>query len=132
MKTGKIKQTIRLNATCNEVYDILMNTEKHQNLTRSKAKISTKEGGSFSTFDGYCTGKNIELIPGKKIVQEWHFKENEWPEDHFSVCTFQFTSIETGTQLVFEQTGIPSMHVDSLKKGWKEYYWEPMKQFLKH
>ena len=82
-------------------------------------------------FDGYCHGYNIELIEGKKIVQAWHFAEEGWPDDHFSTCTFLFEEAGNKTKLTFLQTDVPEHKVEALKGGWKEFYWEPMKAYLK-
>ena len=93
---------------------------------------STKVKGKFEIFNGYIHGYNIELAEGKKIVQAWHFAEEGWPDDHFSICTFLFEEIDGKTKMTFIQTGVPEEHVGSLKEGWKEYYWIPMKASLKN
>jgi activator of HSP90 ATPase len=131
MKTGRIRQTVTFHGLKPlQVYDLLMNAKKHSAFTGSKVTLSTKLNGKFRVFDGYCTGFNIDLKEGKKIVQGWHFKEEGWPEDHFSICTFLFAKAPNGTKLTFTQSGIPAHKVDSLKTGWKEFYWEPMKTYL--
>ena len=107
-----------------------MNPKAHSAFTGSEVTMSTKINGKFRVFDGYCSGYNIELVEGKKIVQAWHFEEEGWPEDHFSVCTFVFEKLGKKTKLSFTQTGVPEHKVDALKDGWKNYYWEPMKAFL--
>jgi activator of HSP90 ATPase len=131
METRQIEQTITFDATPEEVYDLIMNQEKHSAFTESEASISTELNGKFKVFEGYCHGYNIELIKGKKIVQAWHFDEDGWPDSHFSICTFIFESSGNGTKLSFLQTDIPAHKAESLAAGWKEYYWEPMKTYLK-
>lgn len=130
MKTGSIKQTVNFKATPMQVYELLMSAKIHSAFTGTHAEISKSAKGKFSTYDGYCTGYNIELTPGEKILQAWHFAEDGWPEDHFSVCTFLFEPTATGTKLKFEQTDIPGHKIKALTSGWKEYYWEPMKLYL--
>ncbi|MBX7124116.1 MAG: SRPBCC domain-containing protein [Cyclobacteriaceae bacterium] len=127
MKTRTLRQTASFTATPKEVYDLLMDSRKHGKLVGGKVTMSRKAGGKFNVFDGYCHGYNIQLVEGKKIVQAWHFAEDGWPEDHFSTCTFTFQKSATGTRLTFVQQGIPDHLVESLKGGWKQYYWEPMK-----
>jgi activator of HSP90 ATPase len=73
----------------------------------------------------------MELVEGKKIVQAWHFEEDGWPEDHFSICTFLFEEQDNKTKLTFLQTGVPVHKVESLKSGWKQFYWDAMKNMLK-
>jgi activator of HSP90 ATPase len=131
MRTKTIKQIATFEASPAEVYDLIMNSEKHAEFTDAEAKMSTAIDGKFEVFDGYCHGYNIELKNGEKIVQAWHFDEVDWPENHFSICTFTFEAFNDKTKLIFEQTGIPIGNFESLKKGWKEYYWDPMKAYLK-
>jgi activator of HSP90 ATPase len=132
MKTKSIRQTVTFNASPEAVYSLLMDQKKHSAITGSKVTMSTKVNGKFMVFDGYCHGFNIELIEGKKIVQAWHFAEDGWPDDHFSICTFQFEQADDKTKLKFLQTFIPENKVELLKEGWIEFYWDPMKHYLKN
>lgn len=129
MKTKTIKQTASFNASPEEIYEALMDSRQHSKFTGGKASISRKEGGNFSAYDGYCSGKNLELIPGKKIVQSW--RANEWEEGHYSKATFSLGKTKTGTRLTFTQSGVPVQHYEAIKKGWIDYYWTPMKQMFK-
>ena len=131
MKTKSIKQSVTFNATPEKVYHLIMDQKKHSDFTGTKVTMSSKVDGNFTVFDGYCHGHNIELVEGKKIVQAWHFAEDGWPDDHFSTCTFLFEQIDDKTKLTFTQTGVLEHKVESLKDGWKEFYWEPMKAYLK-
>jgi activator of HSP90 ATPase len=131
MKTTTIKQTATFAASPREIYHLIMDSKKHTAFTGSKATMSTKVNGKFSVFDGYCHGTNIELTEGKKIVQAWHFAEEGWPDDHYSLCTFLFEQVGDKTKLSFLQAGVPEDSVNSLKDGWKQFYWEPMKAYLK-
>jgi activator of HSP90 ATPase len=131
MKTKSIKHTATFNATPEKIYNLIMDEKKHSVFTGSKATIDSKPNGKFSVFDGYCHGYNIELIKGKMIVQAWHFDEDGWPDDHFSICNFEFEKDGDKTKLRFLQTNVPEHKVESLKEGWKEFYWDAIKKYLK-
>lgn len=131
MQSQSIQQSITFDASPEAVYDLIMDAKKHAAFTGSKVVMSSKVNGKFTMFDGYCHGYNMELIEGKKIVQAWYFAEDGWPDDHYSICTFLFEKKGNKTKLTFTQTNIPEHKVEALKKGWKEFYWEPMKAFLK-
>ncbi|MFZ1677073.1 MAG: SRPBCC domain-containing protein [Saprospiraceae bacterium] len=126
MKTKTIKQTVIFSTTPEKLYDMLMSSKTLSAIHHGKTTMNKRPKGKFTVFDGYCHGYNIELDPGKKIVQAWHFKEEGWPDDHFSICTFLLTPTSKGTKLTFTQTDVPSVTYDSLSEGWKEYYWEPI------
>jgi activator of HSP90 ATPase len=132
MKTKSIRQTVTFDALPEKIYSLMMDQKKHSAITGSKVIMSAKVNGRFKIFDGYCHGFNIELIEGKKIVQAWHFAEDGWPDNHFSICTFQLEQFGNKTKLKFLQTFVPEHKVDSLKEGWKTYYWDAIKEYLKN
>jgi activator of HSP90 ATPase len=132
MKTTTIKQSVTLPADPVEVYHLIMDKDKHAAFTGAKVIMSTEVNGKFDVFNGYCHGYNIELIEGKKIVQAWHFQEEGWPVDHFSTCTFLFEKVGDKTKIRFAQTGVPEESLEALKEGWKQYYWDAMKAYLRN
>ena len=131
MVTKSIKQTITFDAPALKVYDLIMDQKKHAAFTGTNVRMSKKVKGKFDVFDGYARGYNIELIEGEKIVQAWHFLEEGWPKDHYSICTFHFKPEGDKTLLTFTQHGVPEHKVEDLKSGWKQFYWNPMKAYLK-
>lgn len=128
METKVIKQTVDFTASPHEVYEALMDSAKHARFTGAAARISRKVGGSFTTYDGYSGGKNLELIPDEKIVQSW--RASDWPEGHYSETTFELKKTKTGTKLVFVQTGVPEKFYTDIAQGWIDFYWTPMKEML--
>ena len=123
-----IKQSVTIKAKPHDVYEALIDSKKHTQFTGSKAMISRKAGGKFSTFDGYAEGENLELVPDKKIVQSW--RAEDWPEGHYSKATFVLKEVAGGTQLIFTQSDVPEEFYDDISQGWKDYYWAPMKEML--
>lgn len=128
MKTKNLKQSVRFKAKPSEVYNALMDSKKHAKFSGSAAKISTKVGGKFTAYDGYIDGVNLELEEDKKIVQSWHAAS--WPEGHYSKVTYNLKPFEGGTKLLFFHTGIPESAYESIKSGWIEHYWNPIKEML--
>jgi activator of HSP90 ATPase len=130
MKTKNIVQTEHFNAKPSEIYNALMNSAKHSKFTGAPAEIDPTVGGSFTAHGGYITGKNLELIPGKKIVQSWHAEEENWPADYFSKTTYELKEDNGGTTLNFTHEGVPEEHAASIADGWITYYWEPLKEMV--
>ena len=130
IKTKTIKQSVLIKASPHEVYEAFMDSRKHSKFTESQAKISREIGGKFTIYEGDLEGKNLELIPDKKIVQSWRSNEEGWPKTHYSTITIELESVQSGTKLNFQQTGVPITSYESVKEGWDEYYWEPMKKML--
>jgi len=131
MKTGTIRQTVKLPGTPEEVYQALMTTKGHAAFTGAPAKISPRVGGSIMAWGGYIHGKNLKLVPGKRIVQSWMPSEESWPEGHYSRVTFVLSKSGSRTTLRFTHSGVPTDHVGHLSSGWKESYWQPLAKYLK-
>jgi len=67
-----IHQEIVIKASPKAVYNILLSSKKFSEMTGGrKAKISKDEGGKASLFGGAIQARNIELVPGKRVVQAW-------------------------------------------------------------
>ena len=130
MNTKTIEQTVTFNASTHDVYEALLDSDKHSRFTGAKATISRDVGGSFTAYDGYISGTNLELIPDTKIVQSWRGNDDGWPPGHHSTATFTLDNVDTGTRLTFVQSGVPEEAFDGINQGWQEHYWSKMKIFL--
>lgn len=128
MKTKTINQIVTFKASPNEVYSMLMDSEKHSEFTQSECRIGRSVGDKFTAYDGYIEGKNLQLVPGRKIMQEW--RSSDWPEGHYSKVTFEFTAKGKGAEVRFTHEGVPEDDYKEKSEGWKEHYWEKMRNYL--
>ncbi len=116
-----------LNAEPSQLYQIWMDQVLHSELTHSQAVIDPVKGGKFSVWDGYITGKNKELEPGRTIVQKW--RTTEFPEGApDSTLEIHFEKTEHGTLMTLHHHHIPDGQSEDYKNGWEEYYLLPLKQ----
>ncbi len=125
-----IRQTVTFKISPHAVYELLMDSGKHSQLTGSEARISRKTGGKFTIYGGEISGSNLELVPDQKIVQSWRY--SDWPEGVYSKITLSLEAIGNGTRLTFTQSGVPDENYEDIKQGWKDYYWGPMKVQLEN
>jgi len=123
-----IKQTVIFKAAPHEVYDALMDSDRHSAFTNSEAQISRAVGGEYSAYDGYISGKNLKLVPNQKIVQTW--RAVDWPEGYFSVVAVLLTKDPEGTRLDFTHADLLDGTLEEFTQGWIDNYWEPLKVFL--
>ncbi len=125
-----IRQTVVINASPKKVYAVLINEKKHAKFSKAPATISRKVGGAFTCYGGYLTGINLELVPSKRIVQAWRSKT--WPAGTYSIASFAFSRKAGGrTKLVFTHVGVPAFDFKDVNKGWRTFYWNPIKAYLK-
>ncbi len=127
--TKIIRQTEFFHAKPLQVYEALVVARKHAEFTGSRATCDPRVGGKFTAWDGYISGKNLKLNPGKTIVQEW--RTTEWPEGYPpSIVKFTFEEAKDGTRLTMVQSKVPPEQVDSYRQGWIDFYWTPLKRYF--
>lgn len=129
MKATTIKQKTLIPATPDEVYNAFIEAKEHSAFTGSKATCDPKIGGEFTAWDGYISGRNLELVKGKKIVQEW--STTDWP-DKFPPSRLELTFKEAkgGTEISMIHSNVPAEQADDLAEGWNEFYWKPLKEYF--
>jgi activator of HSP90 ATPase len=131
MRTVAIRQRITIrNATPRQVYDVLMDSRRHALLTGSAARIGRRVGDRFTAGDGWITGRNVELEPGRRIVQDWRGNEPGWPADHFSSLRIVLRPVPNGTFLVMYQSRVPALHGAMIRDGWWRHYWDPLQKLF--
>jgi activator of HSP90 ATPase len=128
METKTIQQSATFGAPPMDVYEMLMDSQKHATLSGEPATISREVGGSFTAWGTHISGFNLALRPGRKIVQAW--RALDWPPDHYSIAIFEFNQIDGGTNLDFTQIGVPAYRYEGHLRGWTQTYWTPIKEIL--
>lgn len=123
-----IRQTVTFKASPRAVYETLMDSRRHATFSGAPARISRRLGGRFTAYGSYISGVNLELVPGRKIVQFW--RSQGWPKYHYSTVTYALAKVKGGTRLSFTQEGVPDDDVKDKKSGWITHYWQPMKAML--
>ncbi|MBI4547246.1 MAG: SRPBCC domain-containing protein [Ignavibacteriae bacterium] len=128
-KTKTIKQKEYIAAPPQEIYDALLDEEKHSAFTGARATCDRRVGGKFTAWDGYIFGTNMVLEHGHRIVQEW--KTTEWPNGYGpSIIEFTFKPKVNGTEIRIVQTNVPASQAALYKQGWAEHYWTPLKKYF--
>lgn len=136
-----IHQEVSIPATCGRIYSALTSPHDFEAITRlsdaadlltaANAKatsIGSHVGSAFTLFGGYVTGRSLELVPGKRLVQAW--RAGGWDAGEYSVVRFELRSEPGGCQILFDQRGFPAGQGKSLAYGWRVHYWEPLSKFL--
>ncbi len=117
-----------LNATAKQIYSTWLSSEGHTNMTGGEASITDKIGGKFTVWDGYITGKTIELNPYNRILQSWRTSQFEEHEED-SILEILLNEINGETELTLIHSNVPK-DGEHYKEGWENHYFIPMKAFL--
>lgn len=121
-----IKHKVRFKASPETIYELLADSRKRTQVTGRKAVMSDKVGGKFSTDAGQVTGVNVDIVPGRRLVQAWRRKD--FPEGIYSMAAITLDPIPGGgTELVLTHRGVPKHLLDETEEYWRHVYWAPMR-----
>jgi uncharacterized protein YndB with AHSA1/START domain len=127
--TDSTKASALIPAEPEAIYAAWMSSKGHREMTGSSAKVTARAGSKFSAWDGYISGKTLELKPHTRILQSWRttdFAEEE-PDSLLEVL---LAKTEGGTRVTLNHTNIPAGHGLEYKKGWIDFYFKPMKEYF--
>ena len=125
-----IRQVVTIPAEPIEVYHAYLDTKKAEDFTGQKATGNPRVGEKMTQGDGYITGKYLDLVEGKTIVQEW--TTTEWPKG-YGPSILELTLKSKGdneTELTMVHSKVPESQVQMYSEGWQEYYWTPLRDYF--
>lgn len=130
-----IHQEISFEAAPERIYRLLTDGGEFAAATEKPSEIEAGEGGKFSIFGGYIEGRQIELVPGQRVVQAW--RGVDWAPGEYSVVRFHLQAEGSGTRLLLDHDGYPegesplypSWH-EHLSANWPVFYFEPFAKYL--
>jgi activator of HSP90 ATPase len=123
-----LRQEIDYKTTPQRIYEVLLDAKQFAAFSGMPAEIDPKAGGAFTMFGGLVVGRNVELIPDRRIVQAW--RPTHWDAGVYSIVRFDMKTQPSGTVVVLDHTGFPQGEFDSLDQGWHGHYWDPLKKYL--
>ena len=124
----RIHQEAVFKTTPDRVYAALTDAPTFSKMTGAPAEISPDPGGAFSLFGARVVGRNIEMVPHQRLVQAW--RSQGWAGGAWSLVKFEMKEQGSETRLILDHTGFPDGDAESLRTGWIEHYWEPLKKFF--
>ncbi len=119
------KKTFHINAEPSDIYAALTNPYTIELWSGYPAQMVATPGEEFSMWEGDITGKILELVPDKKVVQEWYFGEAGTE----SIVTISISPMGGASVVVVEHTNIPDDDFENITEGWVEYYMGAIRRF---
>jgi activator of HSP90 ATPase len=117
-------------ASSQAIYNAWLDAKGHEGMTGGNAaQCSAKPGGAFTVWDGYITGKNLALDPGKRIVQSWRTTKFT-AADPDSQIEVVLEPASGGTRVTVRHSNVPDGHTSYRDGGWQRSYFDPMKAYF--
>jgi activator of HSP90 ATPase len=124
MKT--FKKSFNIKAEPADVYSALTNPFTIELWSGYPAQMNTEAGSEFSLWEGDITGKNLEFVQDKKVVQEWYFGD----QVEKSIVTILIFPDREDSRVTVEHTNIPDDDFAAIADGWREHYFEAISNFF--
>ena len=118
------KKYYKIDAPPEVLYNALTNAATIQLWSGAPAIMEPEEGTEFSLWEDSIVGKNLEFLPGKKIVQQWFFDQEE-P----SIVTIILHEDKDKTSVELRHTNIPDEDYENIVEGWNDSYFGSLMDF---
>jgi activator of HSP90 ATPase len=110
------------------IYDSWLDSQGHADITGGQpAHISAIPGAKFIVWNGYISGRNLEVEPSRRIVQSWRTTKFA-ADDADSQIEIVLEPVAGGTRVTVRHTNVPDGHTSYRDGGWQNSYFEPMKR----
>lgn len=125
----QFEMSITVPAKIEAVYRAWLDPGEHGAIIEAAAEIEAGVQGKFSLWDGYITGRTLQLDPPRRIVQAW--RTTEFPEGSpDSRLEIRLEPDGSGTRLTLVHSDIPDGQGAGYEEGWKENYFIPMQAYF--
>ncbi|HTX71686.1 MAG TPA: SRPBCC domain-containing protein [Rectinemataceae bacterium] len=123
-------QRVHFDAPPSTVFALYMDSRLHAETTGAGAAIDPRPGRAFTAWDGYIGGVTLHVEPDRMVVQTW--RGSDWNrDDPDSIFVLLFLADGEGTSLHVTHANIPDGQFEGVRDGWKQYYWQPWKRWIK-
>jgi len=125
-----LQQSVTFRAPAAKLFALYMDARRHAAATGGPVVISRKPGSRFSAFGGGVVGRTLAVVPGRLVVQAW--RGGSWPKtDPDSVLILTFTDTPRGGRVDLVHANVPAHDLSGVENGWRKYYWESWKVYLR-
>src|SRR5437763_16214673 len=103
------------------IYSAWLHAVERAAMPGGGATADRKVGGQYTAWDGYVKGVNLELQPGRRIVQSW--RTQDFPDGSAdSRIEVLLEPADGGTRITLNHTEIPDGQAGDYEEGWRDHY----------
>lgn len=126
-----IFKSVELPATADKLFEMYLDSTTHSAITGLDASVSAENGSDFQAFGGLLTGKMLQVVRPRLIVQAWRsvsFHET----DPDSLLILSFSDEGSNGRIDLVHLDVPDHDYDGVTRGWDEKYFEPWRVYLEN
>jgi activator of HSP90 ATPase len=124
-----IVQSVVLAASPDELFDSYVDPQRHAAITGAAVRIGSAPGAEFHAFNGVLSGRILDVVPKRLIVQKW--RSSQWTIDDLdSILILTFWPAPAGGRIDLVHANVADHDYDGVNEGWEKYYWTPWRAYL--
>jgi activator of HSP90 ATPase len=120
---------VELPATAARLYRMYLDPKEHAAFTGAPVKIAARAGSPFVAFRGALSGRILQLIPNRLIVQSWRSTQFA-KADLDSTLVLSFWPVGSETRIELTHVNVADSDFAGVSEGWSKYYWIPWRAYL--
>jgi uncharacterized protein YndB with AHSA1/START domain len=124
-----VSLAVDLPASPARLYAMYLNPKIHAAFTGAPVKIAACAGSVFEAFSGALTGKILQVVPGRLIVQSWRSSEFG-KRDLDSTLILAFSAIGRAGRIELTHVNVAERDFSGVSEGWAKYYFVPWRAYL--
>jgi activator of HSP90 ATPase len=125
-----IFKTVVLPASAEELFSMYMDPAIHGEFTGAPARISDEAGSVFEAFGGLLTGRTLQVVKPRLIIQSWR-SVNFADDDADSTLIIMFTQEEDNAgRIDLVHLDVPESDYQGVSGGWESRYFAPWLEYL--
>ena len=124
-----ITLAVALPAPPERLYAMYLDPKAHAAFTGMPVTIAARAGARFEAFGGALSGRMLQLVPNRLIVQTWrstHFGKR----DLDSTLVLSFCKRRGGGLIELTHVNVADRDFAGVSEGWSKYYWLPWRAYL--
>ena len=129
MTTYEFVVSCELPADPASIYRAWLSSEEHSAMTGADAVVDPVVGGEFTAWDGYITGRTLELEADRHIAQSWRTSEFT-AQQADSRIDVRLDATAAGTLVTLTHSGVPADQLGYEQGGWEDSYFGPMREYF--
>jgi activator of HSP90 ATPase len=120
---------IELPCTAARLYRMYLDKKQHAAITGSPVTIASRPGSPFKAFGGALTGRILQVVPHRLIVQSWRSTQFG-RHDIDSTLILSFWPAKRGGRIELTHVNVADTDFAGVSEGWSRYYWLPWRAYL--
>lgn len=124
-----VTQAVTLPRLPARLYAMYVSPREHAAITGSPVQIAGRNGAPFEAFGGALTGRILQVIPNRLIVQSWR-STNFSKHDLDSTLILSFWLDPAGGRIELTHVNVADEDFAGVSEGWSKYYWVPWRAYL--